>query len=70
MTVSNRHFNARERFILRLTAFNRCESCGCELTHAFHADHKTAFSRGGPTTLGNGQALCPRCNLKKGTKQL
>ena len=30
-----------------------------------HADHVTPFAAGGPTTAGNGQGLCVRCNQVK-----
>lgn len=32
----------------------------------WHCDHKTAWSKGGPTTVENGQVACPACNLAKG----
>jgi len=32
----------------------------------FHADHILVWRGGGKTTVGNGQLLCPSCNLKKG----
>ena len=45
----------------------RCALCNCLITKdAFHADHIIAYASGGKTILHNGQALCPRCNLKKG----
>ncbi len=31
----------------------------------WHADHIIPHSRGGPTSVANGQLLCPPCNLKK-----
>ena len=31
----------------------------------FHADHIVAYSKGGRTTVANGQLLCASCNLKK-----
>ncbi len=31
----------------------------------FHADHILPHSKGGETTVANGQLLCPSCNLKK-----
>jgi len=40
--------------------------CGCELQAGWHADHVTPFSKGGPTDVINGAALCPSCNTKKG----
>lgn len=31
----------------------------------WHCDHKMAWSKGGPTTVANGQVACPACNLAK-----
>lgn len=33
----------------------------------WHCDHRTAWSHGGGTTVENGQASCPECNLSKGS---
>ena len=65
--MTRRLFTRRQRDALRLVAGNRCEICGAVLTD-FHADHVKPHSKGGPTTLNNGQALCPPCNLKKADK--
>ena len=32
----------------------------------WHADHKSPFSKGGKTTVENGQVACAECNLSKG----
>jgi hypothetical protein len=32
----------------------------------WHCDHKVAWSKGGLTTVANGQVACPSCNLTKG----
>ena len=32
----------------------------------WHCDHRVAWSRGGLTTVENGQVSCPECNLAKG----
>jgi len=63
-----RRFSSRQRLILRLIAGGRCRQCGDPLNSDFHADHRRAFSRGGPTILTNGQALCSACNLRKGAQ--
>ena len=47
-----------------------CQSCGSPLQRGFHADHILAFSKGGRTVTDNGQALCPICNLKKGSRPM
>jgi len=33
---------------------------------SWHCDHKKAWSKGGQTTVENGQVACPECNLSKG----
>jgi superfamily II DNA or RNA helicase len=63
-----RRFNERQRLILALRSGGACEECGDPLPPSFHADHDLPFSRGGPTTLQNGRATCPDCNLSKGNK--
>jgi len=63
-----RFFSSRQRLILALLSSGKCSLCGVKLRGVFHADHKIPFSQSGPTTLRNGQALCTRCNLKKGNK--
>ena len=63
-----RLFSKRQRIVLRLLAGSVCEACKTPLNNDFHADHKLAFSRGGKTTIQNGAALCPTCNLQKGKK--
>ena len=47
---------------------NICEDCGVKLNGKFHADHIFPYSRGGKTILKNAQALCEKCNLKKGSR--
>ncbi len=34
----------------------------------WHADHKEPISKGGETTVKNGQVSCPACNLDKSDK--
>ena len=63
-----RRFNKRQKRILAWVAAGACQMCGIRLQKNFHADHVTAFSRGGKTINENGQALCSGCNLKKGNK--
>ncbi len=63
-----RRFSGRKKAALYLLAGGRCEACGTELEVGWHADHIHPYSRGGPTEMGNGQALCPSCNRKKGAR--
>lgn len=44
--------------------------CQVELPTDWHADHIIAHANGGETDVINGQALCPTCNRKKGTKNM
>lgn len=46
----------------------RCNLCQRAIpVDLMHGDHVVAWSKGGPTTLANLQALCGSCNLRKGT---
>ena len=47
---------------------NKCMNCGNKLSKIFHGDHIIPFSKNGKTIIKNGQALCPTCNLKKGSR--
>jgi len=42
----------------------KCSGVKCNWDH-WHADHKLAWSNGGPTTVENGQVACVDCNLAK-----
>lgn len=68
--MTNRRFNKQQRTNLYLASGGVCENCGAELGPGWHADHVEAWSRGGATDVVNGQALCPTCNLKKGSKMI
>jgi 5-methylcytosine-specific restriction endonuclease McrA len=46
----------------------KCAICNRELEESFHVDHIYPYSAGGETVLGNLQALCQTCNLRKGAK--
>lgn len=65
--MTRRRFNRSERVALYVKANGRCEHCDTELPPGWHADHVIPYSQGGPTDVANGAALCPTCNLKKGT---
>ncbi len=64
----SRAFNADERYVLWLLSGKKCSNCSRELSSPSdsHADHVIPHSKGGHTSLENGQALCIECNLKKG----
>jgi 5-methylcytosine-specific restriction endonuclease McrA len=63
-----RFFNSKQRTTLFLAAQGVCQICGEELIAGWHGDHIKAFSKDGETEVQNGQALCPKCNLRKGNK--
>lgn len=44
----------------------RCNGIHCDWDY-WHADHIVPWSRGGKTTVKNGQVACPDCNLTKGS---
>lgn len=76
--AERRRFNGREHTTLYLAADGRCQcrgceacspgGCGVELEPGWHADHVEPWSRAGKTDVINGQALCPPCNRKKGSR--
>ncbi|MZF88236.1 DEAD/DEAH box helicase family protein [Streptomyces sp. SID5643] len=55
---------------LFLASGGKCGACGSPLLPGWHADHKQAWTHGGPTDVVNGQALCPACNLSKGDRSM
>jgi 5-methylcytosine-specific restriction endonuclease McrA len=63
-----RRFRSSSRVAFFLAGGGRCASCGEPLRPGWHADHVEPVSKGGETEPGNGQALCPRCNLVKGAR--
>jgi hypothetical protein len=66
-----RMFTQEQRMAIFRLNNGECQVKGpnCEGTcedSAFHADHKIAHSKGGPTSVENGQVSCIPCNLWKG----
>jgi 5-methylcytosine-specific restriction endonuclease McrA len=68
--MAARRFRSSSRVALFLAAGARCASCEEPLRPGWHADHVDPVSKGGTTEPANGQALCPRCNLRKGTRRV
>lgn len=65
----NRGFTEPQRIAIYHNSNGKCQMCDKDLVwEDFHADHKIPHSRGGKTTVKNGQALCSKCNLEKGSK--
>ncbi len=55
----------RDRGICRLAL--KCDGATkCDWDN-WHADHIVPWSKGGQTTVANGQVACPECNLSKGS---
>lgn len=68
MTQRRRGFNRGEKVMLYLLSDGICQICGNPLPRGWHGDHIIPFSKGGETSIHNGQATCPNCNLLKGDK--
>jgi len=68
---STRFFTREQRFLIYLNYDGKCANCGNECDQDdYHIDHIKPHSKGGTTSVKNGQLLCPTCNLKKGGKIL
>ncbi len=68
-----RCFIRADKRILLARAGQRCEHHSwlgrrCRSTEDLQADHVHPHSRGGATTVANGQALCPRHNTRKANR--
>lgn len=66
--TERRRFNTSERVAAYLIAGGHCEDCGVELEPGWPGDHYIPYSFGGATDVTNIQALCPKCNWRKGNK--
>lgn len=61
-----RLFDNNQKIVIWRRDEGCCKSCGCRVEiNDMHADHIKPHSRGGLTTIENGQTLCANCNLKK-----
>lgn len=68
---SSRAFTQEQRMAIFHKNQGICQAKDCARLcdeSDFHADHILAHSRGGKTTVANGQVLCPSCNLVKGDR--
>lgn len=64
---TKRYFTQEQRELIFKNSGGQCQECEIQISPTnFHADHKKPYSAGGPTTVGNGRALCARCNRLKG----
>ena len=46
----------------------KCAICRDSIKHKYHADHITPIKRGGQHIPANIQLLCPRCNVRKSSR--
>lgn len=58
------------RSILYYEQQGKCAGCGCDLPDDWHADHIEPWIKTHRTNVHEMQALCPACNLKKGSTML
>jgi len=66
---SNRSFNYWEKLAVYHRDRGICQICGRKTPFGEGTvDHKIPYSRGGKTTIENGQWACIECNLKKSNK--
>jgi len=66
----SRNFNRKQKEALYQLVGGKCQVCGEPLPKNWHADHIHPYVLGGETDVVNGQALCPKCNLRKGKKTM
>ena len=72
--INDRLFDHHQRNALWVLAGGRCMKCRVKLLpykgndRSAEADHVLAYSKGGSTSLDNGQMLCRLCNRKKGSE--
>ena len=72
--IEQRFFDNYQKNALWVLSKGNCKICKIPLLpHAgmdrsVEYDHITPWSKGGKTSLDNGQALCRTCNRKKGSK--
>src|SRR6185437_14303117 len=60
--------SGKDRADLWLAQDGKCNKCGADLNRGWHADHIIPFKVSQTTKKEEMQALCPKCNLKKGSK--
>lgn len=66
---NKRLFDKNQKIVIWRRDNGECKKCGCKVEFKdMHADHIKPHSKGGKTTIENGQTLCVNCNLKKGSK--
>ena len=72
--IDSRAFDSHQRNALWVLSKGSCRICKINLLpysgndRSAEADHIVPYSKGGLTTLDNGQMLCRKCNRKKSDK--
>lgn len=66
--TKRRKLTKKERALLWYTADGKCQMCGDPLPDVWHADHVVPFVISKKTNVHEMQALCPKCNLRKGDR--
>ena len=65
-TLNLRAFSQDEKLTMYHAQNGKCAICGKPYNFEnMDGDHVMPWSKGGKTTLANGQMLCKTCNLKK-----
>lgn len=68
-TLNLRAFDRDEKLTMYHRQGGKCAICGLPFDISeMHGDHVIPWSKGGRTTLDNGQMLCEKCNLRKSDK--
>jgi len=61
-----RSFSQEQRYVIYMNSNKHCKLCEDPIKmENFHADHIYPWSKGGETSISNGQALCSACNIRK-----
>lgn len=66
---SKRLFDQNQKTVIWRRGDGKCKICNTKVdanSPNFHADHIIPHSKGGKTTIENGQVLCAGCNATKG----
>jgi hypothetical protein len=64
-----RFFDKNQKIVMWRRDGGQCKICHCKVEFDdMHADHIKPHSKGGKTTIENGQTLCAPCNQSKGDK--
>ncbi len=66
---NKRLFDENQKIVIWRRDNQTCKKCNGKVEFDdMHADHIKAYSKGGNTTIENGQTFCANCNLEKGNR--